>query len=487
MLKDIKTGLLKGSLITSVGQIISVALLFLSTAIIARFVHPEELGKFFIVLSVSALMEVIISFGLEPTLVRVIATADSIDKKEIFNKLLFIRIISLLIISLLFIFIFYLLRNAFLEWYHYGYYIVCLFNVSSLRNFFNAELQANKNFKSLISVQIFQTTAKVFSYIILGFNKQLTLNILLLIEIFSLAIGFIIQLNHLKKNIDIKLNLDLKFSKQIFLFALPLYFNSFLHVFQARINNFLIAAFSNLHQVANYEIARKIPDGFSRLSASLTLVYYPFISELLYQNRYNETEFLLTKYLKALFSILSPIIFIFFIFKEEIILIIFSSSYIHVSFATFLLLIIYLFSFVSSLMGYTLVAAGKPSYSFNVNLIRTVIGFILSMPLIYFGGYIGAVYSLLLSNILSFIISHYYLQKIKLRIRVWDILGSFILIICVISIIQFTNNYYSRSFSINVIILLVFLILYTIFEREFRERIILSWKLFMKNLKRFTL
>lgn len=483
MLKDIKKGLLKGSLITSIGQIISVALLFLSTAIIARFVDPEDLGKFFILLSISALLEIIVSLGLEPTLVNIITRADNSDKKDIFNRLLSLRIITQVSISLLYLITFYSIKNLLYEWYEYRYFIMLLFNLSSLRNFFNAELQANKKFKTLVLIQVIQTALKVFAYLILGSINGLTVINLLLIELFSIGSGFIIQLNHLTRNVALKFYLDFNYSKKIFVFALPLYFNSFLHVFQARMNNFLIASFVNLQAVANYEISRKIPDGFSRLSASLTLVYYPFISELLFQNRVNEAEFLLNKYLKTLFSLLAPVFFIFFVFKEEIILIAFSSKYIYVSFATFLLLVIFLFTFVSSLMGYTLVAAGKPNYSFHTNLLRTVVGFILSIPLIYLWGYMGAIYSLLSSSILGFFISKYYLEKVSLRIKVWEILRSFLLILIFISIIKYVDNFYLRSLSINVIIVFLLFLIYLLIESEFRERLIQSWNILIKSLK----
>lgn len=485
MLKDIKKNLLKDSLITTTGQIISVVLLFLSTAIIARFLVPEDLGKFFIIISVSALIEIIISLGLEPTLVKSITTADNSDKKDIFNRLLSLRIITQLTISAIYLVTCLSLINLLNEWYEYRYFILLLFNFSSLRNFFNAELQANKKFKTLVLIQLIQTILKVFAYLILGSINELTVINLLLIELISIGSGFIIQLHYLIKYVEFNLYLDFNYAKKIFKFAMPLYLNSFLHVFHARMNNFLIASFVNLQDVANYEISRKIPDGFSRLSASLTLVYYPFISELLFQKRTDEAEHLLNKYLKTLFSLLAPVFFIFFIFKEKIILIAFSSKYIYVSFATFLLLVIFLFSFVSSLMGYTLVAAGKPNYSFYTNLLRTVLSFILSIPLIYFWGYMGAIYSLFTSSILGFYISKYYLEKVNLKIKVWEILRSFLLVIVCISFIKFVDNYYLRSLSINLIIIFFLFLLYLLVESEFRGKIIQLWYILMKRLKHF--
>ncbi|WP_407930459.1 polysaccharide biosynthesis C-terminal domain-containing protein [Ignavibacterium album] len=138
---------------------------------------------------------------------------------------------------------------------------------------------------------------------------------------------------------------------------------------------------------------------------------------------------------------------------------------------------------MSSLMGYTLVAAGKPNYSFHTNLLRTVVGFVLSIPLIYLWGYMGAIYSLLSSSILGFFISKYYLEKVSLSIKVWEILRSFLLVLIFIFIIKCIDNFYIRSLSVNVIIVFLLSLIYLLIESEFREKLIQSWNILIKSLK----
>lgn len=483
MLKDVKKGILKGSILTSSGQGISVLLLFLSTAIVARFVTPQELGTFFIIISISALIEMLISLGFEPALIKFSSLADNSEKHNIFNKFLSLRILTQILFSLLYLSLFLIIKDIIKDWYDFKYFLLVIFNLSSLRNFFNADLQSSKEFKLLALVQITQTFSKVIAYLTLGLSHNLDIYNLLLIEIFSIGLGFLVQLKNLMSKKIFNFNFNIKDLREIITFSFPLYLNSFLQVFVSRVNNFLILFLVNIQNVANYEISKKIPDGFYRLSSSLTLVYYPYVSDLLSDNKIKESEFLLNRYLKLLVIVSMPIFAIFYLFRNEIVIIVFSSKYVDTSFAVFLFMIVFIFNFSSSLMGYTLVASGAPKYSFIVNSMKTGISLMLSIPLIYFFGFIGAIYSLMIANIVSFLINKYYLRRVKLKLYLKDIFSPFVFLIIFICFVSFIDLIVTRSIAISIFIGIIFLIIYTYLENEFKQKFLSAVHLIRKRVK----
>lgn len=469
MQENIKKSLLKGTLLTSGGQVLSVIFLFISNIILTRYFNQETVGLFFLMMAVWMFLQMVGGLGLDAALVKFFTSENKETKSLILNELLILRIASLLIVSLLFFFtskLFIIINEAVNK---YSLLIIIIFFLDSLRNFFNAELQATKQFKEYIIVQVILTISKLFIYIILIFVNNLSLINLLLAEVFSMVISFLIQqrLTSIKiLNINkIRMNEFLRILK----FSFPLYLNNLLGVFSNRINSIIIGTFLNVIDIAYYEIGKKIPDGFGRLATSITLVYYPFISELFSNNNIEEAKQLTHKYVKIITLVALPILLISFIFNVEIISLLFSKKYVKSSFAFSIFTFSFYFSLISTMFGYTTVAAGKPDLSFKVNLIKTIIFLILTLVFTPVFGFMGAVYSIFISSIGGFILSIYALNSISLSISV-KILFYPILVLIPFILANFLSEIYGYNniyFSI-ILILLLIIVEYFIFE-EFKE------------------
>lgn len=475
-LNDIRKGIVKGSFYTSSGQIISIFLLFISTVILARFIDPNELGLFFLLISISSFLEMLISFGLEPTLVKFMSEATKENKNNIFNKILSFRLTSQLFFTSFLIIINLILKIWVSEnWLAYSFYILILFNFLSIRNFFNAYLQSNKSFRPLMLVHIIQPILKVSLYLVTAFISSLTINILLYVEIGSILLTILLQINYVKDKIRFEL-VKFDFVKRILTFSFPLYLNSFVNVFSTKINTFFIASFAGFTDVANYEIAKKIPDAFNRLASSITLVYYPYISDLFGANKIKTAENILNNYLKFFFTLSIPILLIFFIFSDEITVLVFSDNYKEISSSIFLLLTTYLFSLTSSIMGYTLVASGNPKLSFRINSIRSIISISISLPLITIYGYKGAIYSILLSNIIGFYLSIAFLKNVKIIVEKFILVKFLSIGVVIVSFIMLLDNFINRTILLSTILSIILLISYILFTRSFRRKLLLLVK-----------
>lgn len=475
-LDDIRKGIIKGSFYTSFGQIISIFLLFISTALLARFIDPKNLGLFYFLISISALLEMIVSFGLEPALVKFQSDATKENRINVFNIVFTFRVASQIIVTLFLVFIYIVLKFWVNEdWLAYSFYILMLFNFLSIRNFFNAYLQSKKLFRPLMLVHLIQPILKVFLYLLFASLSLLTISILFYIEIGGAVLTTLLQIRYVKGIIRIEL-VNFDFVKRILSFSFPLYLNNFVNVFSTRINTFFIASFAGFTDVANYEISKKIPDAFNRLVSSLTLVYYPYISDLFGAKKVKAAENILNNYLKFLFTLSIPILLIFFIFSDEITVLAFSYSYKEISSSIFLLLTTYLFSLTNSVMGYTLVASGNPNLSFKINLTRSIISISISIPLIIIYGYKGAIYSILLSNIMGFYLSIAFLRNAKIIVEKFILLKFLSIGTALVFFIVLLDNFINRTILFSIILSAILLIGFILFTRSIRKKLLLLLK-----------
>ena len=413
---NFRKSVIKSTAITSLGQIVSIALLFVSSILLARFLPEKELGTFFLLMTVWMFLQMLGNLGLEATLVKYISSTHGDNKNQIFITLLTLRTFSLIIVSVLY----YLISRLFViinsDINQYTFFILAIFTLDSLRNYFNAELQGAKKFKDLILVQLTQASSKIILYVIGAIGGYLGITYLLYAEIIGIIFSFLVQ--QYLTSIAFRLTFKIKYDeiKEILRFSLPLYLNNLLSVFSNRTNSIIIATFSNVINVAYYEVGRKIPDGLSRLTNSLTMVYYPYVSELLAEGKTENAKTLLERYIASISLFGAPIILSVFFLRDEIMLSFFSSKYLSSSLALFSFTLSFYFGLVSTILGYTFVAANKPVLSFKINLFRTILSLTMSIISIPILGFMGAVYSILFSSIIGWTISFWSLRKISIKL-----------------------------------------------------------------------
>lgn len=472
MLKDIKKNLLRGTLLTTGGQVLSVIFLFISTIILTRYFEQEVVGMFFLLMAIWMFLGMIAGLGLDPTLIQYLSSVnDEITKTRVFNNFLFIRVTSLFIISFLFIISTNILEffGINFNWINYKYYISIIFTLDSLRYFFNAQLQAVKRFKELAIIQVSQSLVKVILYVSCFLLKLINIEYLLIAEVISILSAFIIQQFLSQIKLDFKFSMNRSDLKSLMNFSLPLYMNNFLHIFATRVNSFIIASYSTITDVAFYEISKKIPDGLGRLSTGLVQVYYPYISELFMQKKLKDANNIIDTYIYSISIAYLPIFSLIYFFNKELTIFLFSENYLKSAFPLVIFVFIYFLGLINSLLGYTIVASGKPRRSFEINLYRTIISLLISFALVPFIGFYGAVYSLLIGNIFGFIFSFYALKKISISLNLNKYLLPFL-----IAIPFFITHYFLYIKNFNWMISSIFFVIILILEYkiipEFRKQ-----------------
>lgn len=479
-----KRNFLKGSLAVTLGQLFGIIANFVSIMILTRHILKQEFGSFTLILTICILLQLLGSLGLDSTLVQFLNTKKEEKKDSIFMKLLSIKLMTLLIIVLLFLIFnyFFVLIDKTID--AYTYQIIIIFVLYSLRDFYNAHLQALKAFKGYALIQVISSGSKLVLYFLGLLFHFLSLEFLIYAEIGTVAITFIIQQKISAINYDFSFRLPPAEIKDVFHFSYPLFLDNLLSLLNNRVNTFIISGYLGVAAVANYDVSGKLTTAASRLYASFMLVFFPSLSGLIGEEKFQLAKKLIEKSMLSIGLLILPLVFMTYILRNEIIILLFSSRYLDCAFALFLFSVSFYFSSLSSIAGYSLVANGKTFLSFQSNFVGVITGIILSFIFTPKINIEGAIYSVILARIISGSLMLMNLSKNKLRINFFRVN---IPILFLIPFILFYEYSGITNLYIKFTLIIIFAIGEIIIFRDFRNilnEIIFSFKqIISSNLK----
>lgn len=410
--KSFKKDFFKGSITSSIGSIISIVFHFFSIMIITRSLNKEEFGVYILIIATMYLFNLLAGFGFEISLTKFISSDTEEKKGQILATTVFSRLIPLLTIILLFLIAGnYLVSLIDTNLINFTFYIPLLISLASFRDLLNNLMQGMKLFSQFVTVQVSSAFVRLIIILMLIYFHVLDIQNLLLVELISIGIALAIQVIVIRFKEFLPFRPELAVFKSLVKFSFPLYLNSILTFVYDRVNLFIISAYFTATSVAYYDVADKIPDALKRVFYSFILVYFPNSSKLFAENKNADAENLMNKSLIGISAALSVAVLVSFIFQGEIISIIFSAKYLEASLAFALLMFNFYLRAISNILGYTLVAAGFSSTSLKTNLVASSISLAGSLLMVPKFGFIGAVYALIVMNLVSQIIYTRFLWK----------------------------------------------------------------------------
>ncbi len=405
---------LKGSISTSTGTIVTVLFHFLSITVMTRQLTPESLGQYFLILATAMLLKVLCSAGLDLTMVKYLSDQKSGNEKMI-SSIFISRMIIILTVGLITFIFDGILTPLLGEGYQsFLLFIPFIFAGHSIREFFLYLLQGVQHFKHYALLQIISAIFK-FGLILILFN-QLSVTMLLYVEIAMLvfSIGLLAFWVPFKQFGISLMSFNQQDIKEALQFGLPLYYTSVIRIGYSKSSVFLINYFLNPINIAIFEVALKIPDGFSRLFKSFMTVFFPSASTLFAEGKSKEAVRLMNKSI-SFFSIGCTTLCVgAFLFRDEIVSLVFSAQYAAASLPFAFLLTAVYFRLIGNILGYALVSAGFPSTSSKVNTLSLIVYLIFSLLLIPRIGVMGAVYAIILMNSSAIIAYFFYLKREQL-------------------------------------------------------------------------
>ncbi len=416
MNRSFTTNFLKNIASASLGTWSSIAFHFFSIIIITRHLSKDAFGLYSLVLVVSNFFGILAGLGLDLTLVHFNSSNNDAEREwRAFPTILLTRTISLGLTTVIFLCVGpFILPFLEARIHHYILYIAAIFFLSSFRDLFYRLFQALHEFKRYAAIQVLSAALKFSLILYLSYSGRLDLLNLLQIEIMTIAGVLIFQffpcvLKQIRKA-QINAN-SLKELKQLMRFSIPLYLNDLLTISYDRIDVFMIAAYLGPESIAYYEVAGKIPSAFTRMFQSFVLVYFPSLSGLLKSGDKDDGQKMMNQSLILLSVVILFLALLVFLFRRQIISLVFSEKYLASSLAFSLLMLNFYLRAISNIMGYSLVSAGHSAIPVKVNVISSIINILGNIIMIPAFGFIGAVYSMILTNTSSQCFYYYNLIK----------------------------------------------------------------------------
>jgi O-antigen/teichoic acid export membrane protein len=454
--KNFKRDFIKGSAAASLGTIVAMVFQFLSIVIITRYVTKEEFGIYVLIIVISTFLDTFSGLALEQSLVKFISSADVLERRSTLFPALIIRIILIVVAVILVV----LFHNSFMNLFgfmatEYLYVIIILFILSSFRGLFYNLLQGMNLFKRYASVQTITSILRILLLLAVVYIDELNLINVLLVEIVAVTFTVLLQLALIPYKEVFFWDVNIDSIRKIVRFSFPLYLSGISYFIQTQVNIFIISAYLNPVSIANYDVAGKIPQASAKGFQSFIIVFYPNLSRLLSSGENRSALKLINNSLVTFSIIINLLLLVSFLFNKEIILLLFSDKYLDSTLAFSFLMVAFYLTAMSNIMGYSLVSAGLPSTTLAVNVVAGVInliGVFLMVPLL---GFMGAVYSLLITGFASLLFHYFYLNKYSMKIE----LISFIKpsLITILSLLL----YYLTAFD-NLIFKIILLIIYFI-------------------------
>ncbi len=449
---------LKGSAFSSMGTVFTIVFHFLSIKILAVHMSETAFGIYSIIIVVSHGFQILSGLGLNLTLVKHLSGEIEGDKPAAVSAIFLARFFQLTVVSLLVFAFGHLFLPRFFDEGITAYiiFIPIIFALASFRDLLFHLLQGIQKFNRYAFINIFSAAIRLGAIFYFSYTGNLTVDKLVWVEIITYGVSVCVLLIYapLFSYFTSKINKDV--FKQVFGFGMPLYANDVLTYIYNRISVILIGGLLTPVSVAMYEIASKIPDGFGRLFNSLIVVYFPSMSQLLGEGKHEEGRRFMTRGLVLASTGLSLVALITFLFREEIVLILFDAKYLDAAFALGMMMVYFNLNSVTRMMGYTIVAAGHSSVPVRINIVSSISNVVGCLILIPRFGFIGAVYSLIMMSVVSQALNYYYLVKVKLKPEMMSVVTSVLLMVLLLIGYSFWGN---DHFAIRIGIVCLFVLL----------------------------
>jgi O-antigen/teichoic acid export membrane protein len=480
---NFKKDFIKGSAATSLGTFISMFFQFLTILILTRYLSARVYGLYILIITIVNLFNILGGLGLELTLVKSISSADKEEKESILKPILVLRSLQLFIICI----VCYFLGSTILHLFgsslnDYLIPIIILFIFSNYRDLFYKLLQGLKYFKQYAYVNAFSSFFRILITFTFLYLNKLDLRSLIFLEILATIQPLIHQIIVIPFKSLISKSSSKENYIKIIKFSLPLYMNNILSLIYDRVNVFIIGFYLTPMSVAYYDVAGKIPEACKKIFLSFTFVYFPNLSTLFSKKENDQANQLIHKSIISISIVVSMIFLISFLFREEIVTVIFSMKYDWAANAFSLMILVFYFNTISHLMGSSLISAGHSAAPIKVGFISSIFSIVGGILLIPILGVMGAVLSLLILNIASLMLYQWYLKKVDIKINYKGYLTPMAIVATLIAIyisIPINNILFKLAFVLSCILIFWYSI------KEFRNIVLFVLTNF-KLVKRFT-
>jgi O-antigen/teichoic acid export membrane protein len=396
--------LFKNTIANYCGGVIDIVAGLASIALIARYLTIKDFGTYCYIIAVLTVVKQFVGLGIPAILTRESAQ-DQNKAAEYFLSSFTIILLSSIIVFIILNFLVRLLPFA-----EYALLINLCFISLTVDLFSRLCTSIFRSFERMhydaIKTSLVQFThlTTIILVIKLDYRMPGLFVALLLANLSGFLYGFVIVNLRFTR---IRLSLLHKYSKYIFLQALPLGIKSIIRRLNRRTSVLLLGLLKSTSEVAIFQGANKIINNLINVSESFSIALFPVLSKY-YGTDDDKAKLAFEKSFKYMTIIGLFVAIAITHFSDEIVSLILSKKYLQSIPVLKILGWVFFINFLNNLQNKLLIAYKKQHLIVNCSVAGFVCNLGLSILLIPIYGYIGAAIACIVAEVVMFILTQYY-------------------------------------------------------------------------------
>ena len=389
--------------LTWAGNVARIAIGLVALRLVTGAIPEAELGAYWVLTSVSALLANFADLGLGMAVARHLPTeSDTASARRLMHTVLALRLASLVLLcAIVAICRPWILRilDAEVIAAKYGYLYAFIF-VSSLSELYNNFLQGLNRFRAMAVYALASSVARLVLLVTFVNHMHMGVTGLFVSEIVSSAFGALLA--GLSSRLGLMPTFDRARASRQLRFGFPLYLNTLLSYTSSRINTVLIGSMRNTVAVSWFSVAARVPDQLMFVLRAYIQVYLPSMTRLLTRGDTEAARRLLSASLHLMGFTFAMLALCLSFVRSELLGFLAPPSYQVASPAVPLLLGGLAFGVLGSLLGVTLVALGDSRTPVRINIWTSLIAFALNAFCIARWGFLGAAWAHFTWNVIAY-------------------------------------------------------------------------------------
>ncbi len=402
------------------GQIINLALNFLSITIAARYLGVTSFGQFGYLLAIVVMVSKIIDLGLAPVIFREL----SVDKSKFYllNSALSLRIVSYAIVTLLFNIVIYfvgftnteiLLCNALIFNSIISAKFICV------RELLEVPFKVNlKMHYPMIITNLDNLILLIGVFFIPYFDNKLSYFII--IYMLANIPGFFLMFVYLNKVFNYKFHFNFKTTKFLLKESMPIYGYILLDSLYQQIDVVILKSLSSYYSAGIYSISLRLVMPLLIFPTAIIHTIFPKISQNSSPLSKNN-DLIINLVFKILFVFAASISIIFVFKSTDFIRMIFGNNYYEAAGITSLLLFTQIFVFYNFFVINLMIAFNKQVWDFLYSIIVFVIYLISCFILIPIYSVWGVGIAKIITGFIGFILTTSLLYKFSKKFYIFNL------------------------------------------------------------------
>ena len=405
-----------GTFSIGVARISTLALGVLSVMVATRYTTTEGYGTYVLIILIINFLVEFMSFGLTLVIPKYLASSgDDQYQRVVINTAFYFRLITIIFVSLVFFIFRPLLAHLFGDYLLTDLFgsLPILFGLVSLTLLFQTILRGQFRFNAIGIIEFISNIVEfallalflvVFGYGLLG---------LVLAKIISGIFESFLAYRAIR--IEHRWEFDTSILKEMLVFGFPLQLQYIFGFAYSKLDTIIVGALLGTKGVAYYDVARKIPESLMQMYSVFISVYFPISANLYASDQKEKTEKVLNSSTRILsfLTIFATLISI--LFGKDIIVLLFSESYLNSYIGFVLLMIGMTLDVLENTFGYSLVAIGESDKPLVVNIIRAIVSLIGNLVLLPIMGFVGAAIVNVISNVVATPLDALFLWRKKIK------------------------------------------------------------------------